>query len=141
ANLCASPELIATPPLRGGEEAALLNLQPDGGATIFLLPKVGVSIEFRVKDRPPEVFRPHLDTVVIDTLANPRKEERPLTIEYVWRASVKAPRKMSDARVIVREVSGRRARSWLRWARAARSGTRRRSSASCCAPASPCWRR
>src|SRR5262245_20080976 len=103
ANLCASPDLIATPPLRGGEEAALLNLQPDGGATMFLLPKVGVSIEFRVKDRPPEVFRPHLDTVVIDTLANPRKEERPLTVEYVWRASVKAPRRMKDAKVLIRE--------------------------------------
>ncbi len=49
--------------------------------------------------------RPYLDTVVIDTLANPRREARPLTLEYVWRASVKAPRRMKDARVIVRETS------------------------------------
>ena len=39
--------------------------------------------------------------VVIDTLANPRKEERPLTVEYVWRASVKAPRRMKDAKVLL----------------------------------------
>ncbi len=74
-----------------------------GGATAFLLPRVGVEIEFRVPDRPPEVTRPHLDTVLIDLLHNPRKEERPLTIEYVWRASIKAPRRMKDARIIVRE--------------------------------------
>ncbi len=102
-NLCATPDLVATPPLRGGEEAALWNLQPGGGATAFLLPRVGVEIEFRVPERPPEVFRPHLDTVVIDLLHNPRNEECPLTIEYVWRASVKAPRRITDARIIVRE--------------------------------------
>jgi hypothetical protein len=104
-NLCATPELVATPPLRGGEEVALLNLQPGGGATTFQLPRVGVEIEFRVKDRPPEVVRPYLDTVLIDTLANPRKEERPLTVEYVWRASVKAPRRLKDARILVRELA------------------------------------
>ena len=104
-NLCATPELVAVPPLRGGEEAALYNLQPGGGTTSFLLPRIAVELEFRVKDRVPEIVRPYLDTVVIDTLANPRKEDKPLTIEYVWRASVKAPRRMKDARVIVREVS------------------------------------
>ena len=102
-NLCATPELTATPPLRGGEEAALLNLQMGGGATAFLLPRVGVEIEFRVVDRVPEICHPHLDTVLIDVLHNPRKEERPLTIEYVWRASIKAPRRMKDAKIIVRE--------------------------------------
>ncbi|APR86862.1 Hypothetical protein A7982_12211 [Minicystis rosea] len=104
-NLCATPELVSVPPLRGGEEVALLNLTPGGGPTTFLLPKLAVQIEFRVKDRPPEVIRPYLDTVLIDTLANPRREERPLTLEYVWRASVPAPRRMQDARVLVREVS------------------------------------
>jgi len=104
-NLCATPDLVAVPPLRGGEEAALLNLQPGGGPTSFLLPRVAVQIEFRVKGRVPEVIRPYLDTVVIDTLHNPRREERPLTLEHVWRASVKAPRRLTDARVIVREVS------------------------------------
>jgi hypothetical protein len=102
-NLCATPDLVATPPLKGGEEVALLNLTPGGGATAFLLPKIGVEIEFRVKDRAPEILRPYLDTVVIDTPANPRNEDKPLTIEYVWRASVKAPRRMKDAKVIVRE--------------------------------------
>jgi hypothetical protein len=102
-NLSATPDLVATPPLKGGEEVALLNLQPGGGATAFLLPKTSVEIEFRVKDRAPEVIRPYLDTVLIDTLANPRKEDKPLTIEYVWRASIKAPRRMKDARVIIRE--------------------------------------
>jgi len=104
-NLCATPDLVAVPPLQGGEEVALYNLSPGGVATSFLLPKVGVRIEIRVKDRPPEVLRPYVDTVLIDTLANPRGEDRPLTLEYVWRASVKAPRRMKDARVIVREVS------------------------------------
>ena len=102
-HLCATPDLVASPPLKGGEEVALLNLQPGGGGTLFMLPRVGVEIEFRVKDRVPEVIRPYLDTVVIDTLANPRKEDKPLTVEYVWRASVKAPRRMKDARVIIRE--------------------------------------
>ena len=104
-NLAATPELVAVPPLRGGEEAALYNLQPGGGTSTFLLPRLAVTIEFRVKDRPPEIVRPYLDTVLIDTLANPRREDRPLTIEYVWRASVKAPRRMKDARVLVREAS------------------------------------
>ena len=102
-NLCATPELVATPPLVGGEEVALLNLQPGGGGTLFLLPRVGVEIEFRVKDRAPEIVRPYLDTVLIDTLANPRGEDKALTLEYVWRASIKAPRRMKDARVVIRE--------------------------------------
>jgi len=103
ANLCATPELIATPPLLGGEEAALLNLTPGGGTLSFLLPRVGVEIEFRVKDRAPEVTRPHLDTVLIDTVQNPLGAEIPLWVEYVWRARVPAPKRMKDARVIVRE--------------------------------------
>jgi hypothetical protein len=102
-NLCATPDLVATPPLAGGEEVALLNLQPGGGGTLFLLPRVGVEIEHRVKDRAPEIIRPYLDTVLIDTLANPRREDKPLTVEYVWRASIKAPRRMKDAKIIVRE--------------------------------------
>jgi hypothetical protein len=104
-NLCATPDLIASPPLRGGEEVALVNLQPGGGSTSFLLPRIAPRLLIRIKDRPPEVLRPYLDTVLIDLLANPRKEDRPLTIEHVWRAVVKAPLKMKDARVIVREAS------------------------------------
>jgi hypothetical protein len=103
-NLCATPDLVAVPPLRGGEEAALVNLERGGGTSAFLLPRVGVEIEFRMPGEPPEVVRPYLDTVIVDTLANPRREERPLTLEYVWRASVKAPPRLKDARVIVREI-------------------------------------
>jgi hypothetical protein len=104
-HLCATPDLIATPPLRGGEEVALVNLQPGGGSISFLLPKVAPRLEIRVRDRAPEVIRPYLDTVLIDTLANPRKEEHPLTLEHVWRVVVKAPLRMKDARVLVREVA------------------------------------
>jgi hypothetical protein len=104
-NLSATPDLVATPPLKGGEEAALYNLVPGGGTMSFLLPRFAVSIEFRVKGRPHEVIKPYLDTVLLDTLANPREEDKPLTIEYVWRASVKAPRRMADASVRIREVA------------------------------------
>jgi hypothetical protein len=104
-NLCATPELCASPPLRGGEEVALLNLTPGGGAAAFALPRVAVEIEFRVKDRPPEVFRPFLDTVLIDVF--PRQPAQPITVELVWRAHVKAPRRMKDARILVREREAR----------------------------------
>lgn len=104
-HLSATPDLIATPPLRGGEDVALLNLEPGGGTSSFRLPRLTVEIQFRIKDRAVEVIRPYLDTVLIDTLANPRKEDRPLTIEYVYRASVKAPRRLADASVRVREIA------------------------------------
>ena len=100
-NLCASPGLIATPPLAGGEPVRLLNLSPQGGALAFNLPSVALEIEFRVKGREPVTFTPHLDTVLIDTYA--AGPERPVVIEMVWRAHVKAPRRLKDARVIVRE--------------------------------------
>jgi hypothetical protein len=118
-NLCATPDLIAVPPLEGGEEVALLNLVPGGGATTFRLPRLGVEIGFLVKDRPAETVRPYLDTVLIDTLpkappaaggaAGGDEEEGAeppprVTVEYVWRASVKAPRRGKDARVVVREI-------------------------------------
>jgi hypothetical protein len=102
-NLCASPGLVAQPPLLGGEPVALLNLVPGGGATAFALPRIAITIEFRVKDREPYVARPHLDTVLLDLLeAGPAQ---PAVIEMVWRAYVKAPRRLSDARVTVREES------------------------------------
>lgn len=100
-NLCASPGLIATPPLTGGEPVRLLNLTPQGGAVTFDLPKVHLEIEFRVKGREPEIFTPYLDTVLIDTYAI--GPEKPLAVEMVWRAYVKAPRHLKDARIIVRE--------------------------------------
>ena len=104
-HLCATPELVAVPPLLGGEEVALLNLVPGGGATTFRLPRIAVEIAFHVKDRPVEPCRPHLDTVLIDLLE--RSPPQPITVEYVWRASVKAPRRTKDARVVVREVEPR----------------------------------
>ena len=100
-NLCASPGLIATPPLVGGEPVALLNLLPGGGARKFRLPKIEVTIEFRVKGREPVVTKPHLDTVLIDLLAT--SPDKPPAVELVWRSAVKAPRRMKDARIIVRE--------------------------------------
>jgi hypothetical protein len=100
-NLCASPGLHAEVPLVGGEQVALLNLVPGGGATRFALPQVPIEVEFRVAGRQTETFRPHLDTVIIDTLdIGP---EEPLAVEMVWRAHVKAPKKMKDARIVVRE--------------------------------------
>jgi hypothetical protein len=116
-NLCATPDLIAIPPLVGGEEVALLNLVPGGGATTFRLPRIGVEIGFHVRDRPFEVVRPSLDTVLIDTLPKAAPADGPaaaggearaalplVTVEYVWRAAVKAPRRGKDARVAVREI-------------------------------------
>jgi hypothetical protein len=100
ANHCATPALVASTPLGGAEEVALSNLVPGGGATRFALPGVGVEIDVRVRGREPEVVRPHLDTVLVDALVLPR---RPLTVELVWRAHVRAPRRMKDARIIVRE--------------------------------------
>jgi hypothetical protein len=100
-NLCASPGLIATPPLQGGEQVRLYNLTPGGGACAFDLPRVHLEIEFRVKDREPVVFTPYLDTVLIDTYLV--SGERPATVEMVWRAAVKAPRRLKDARIVVRE--------------------------------------
>ena len=100
-NLCASPGLVATPPLEGGEPVRLLNLTPGGGALAFELPRVRLDIEFHVKGREPAVLRPHLDTVLID-LYMPTPEKPP-AVEMVWRASVKAPRRLKDARIVVRE--------------------------------------
>lgn len=100
-HLCATPDLCATKPLRGGEAVALLNLLPGGGATRFSLPKVEVEIEFRVKGRAPAVLRPHLDTVLIDLLVT--SDDKPPAVEMVWRASVPAPRRMRQAYILVRE--------------------------------------
>lgn len=100
-NLCASPGLIAEVPLTGGEPVALSNLVPGGGLTRFDLPRTGVDIEFHAKGREPARFRPYLDTVIIDALdIGP---EEPLAVELVWRASVPAPRRLKNLRIVVRE--------------------------------------
>jgi hypothetical protein len=103
-NNCASPGLTAATPLAGGEAVRVLNLTPKGGAFVFELPKVALEIEFHVKGRDPAVFTPHLDTVLVDLYAI--GPDKPAAIEMVWRAYVKAPRRMKDARVIVRERAG-----------------------------------
>jgi hypothetical protein len=102
---CASPGLVAEPPLKGGEACAFLNLVPGGGALEFALPRIAVEVEFHVKGREPEVVRPHLDTVLVDLLAI--GPDKPPALELVWRASVKAPRKLKDSLTIVREVAWR----------------------------------
>ena len=101
-NQCASPGLIADPPLRGGEDVKLLNLVRGGGPTLFALPRVAVEIEFRPKDGEPESFRPHLDTVLIDLMGSIPGQA--IAVELVWRASIRAPRYVDQAKVVVREV-------------------------------------
>ena len=101
-NQCASPGLIADPPLRTGEEVKLLNLVRGGGPTLFALPSVAVEIEFRPKDGEPESFRPHLDTVLIDLMGSIPGQA--IAVELVWRASIRAPRYVDQAKVVVREV-------------------------------------
>ena len=100
-NLCAAAGLTSTKPLVGGEEVGLLNVLPGGGATQFKLPKIEVTIEFRVKGRDTVVLRPYLDTVLLDLLMT--GPDKPAAVELVWRASIKAPRNLGDAAIIVRE--------------------------------------
>lgn len=99
---CASPGLFAETPLQGGEECAFLNLHSDGPLS-FRLPRVRLQVEFRVEGREPEVFQPFLDTVMVDLLG--RSADDPPAVELVWRASVKAPRKLGRSLTIVRELS------------------------------------
>lgn len=96
----ATPGLIAQPPLVGGEACALLNLMPDGPLQ-FVLPRTRVEVLFDVRGRSKERVVPHLDTVLIDTWN--LGPEKPPVVELVWRASVKAPRKQRDARIVVTE--------------------------------------
>lgn len=116
ANQAAHPDLIASPMLQSGEEGALTNLTLGGGTLSFVLPRVSLEIGFRVKGREPEVVRPALDTVLLDTLALPREslgDGAPpgpilttLVVELCWRASVRAPRSQADAEIRVEERRG-----------------------------------
>ncbi len=101
-NICASPGLHTAEPIVGGEPVMLWNLLPGGGAVNFDLPLIPIEIEFRVKGRDTVTMRPHIDTVLIDVLET--SDEKPPAVELVWRAYVKAPRKMNDARIIVRDL-------------------------------------
>jgi len=104
-NQVATPDLIAGRPLVGGEEVALSGTLRGGAGLSFVLPQVAVEIGFDVKDRDREVVRPHLDTVVIDQLFGIGGHWP--TVEMVWRAAVRAPRRMKDAKVTVREIRPR----------------------------------
>lgn len=100
-NQCASPGLMADPPLKGGEQVRLLNLIPGGGALSFQIPKISLEIQFHIEGKAPAIFQPHLDTLLIDLLAiGPKK---PPTIELIYRAHTKAPRKLGSARILIRE--------------------------------------
>jgi hypothetical protein len=101
-NQCASPGLIADPPLRTGEEVKLLNLVRGGGPTLFSLPRVALEIEFRPPGADPKVFRPHLDTVLIDLMEF--VPDQAIAVEMVWRSSIPAPRFVARTQVVVREV-------------------------------------
>ena len=100
ANLAASAGLNLSPPLRGGEEGALLNLTPGGDRLPFVLPKLPIDFVFLVEGRTPETYQPVIDTLLLDTLPG---DGPPLTIEMTMRASVVAPRKMKGTVIIVRE--------------------------------------
>ncbi|MGH7297468.1 MAG: DUF2169 family type VI secretion system accessory protein [Polyangiaceae bacterium] len=101
-NQCASPGLIADPPLKTGEEVKLLNLVPGGGPTLFSLPRVALEIEFRPRGGEPRTIRPHLDTVLVDLMGFVPGQA--IAVEMVWRASIPAPRFVDQAQVVVREV-------------------------------------
>jgi hypothetical protein len=118
-NLCASPGLIAVPPLVGGDDVALLNLTPGGGAWSFRLPKIRITASLLAVGREPQKLTPYLDTVVIDTLTVPgltsgapgrpsapfasNPESAKAVVELVWRAAFLPPRRMKDATIVVTE--------------------------------------
>ncbi len=100
-NRSASPGLTAETPLEGGERVRTLNLTAGSGALAFELPRVALQMTFEVKGREPAVHEPHLDTVLVDLYSS--TVERPAVVEMIWRASVRAPRRLAEARVILRE--------------------------------------
>ena len=77
-----------------------MNLIRGGGPLTLDLPRMGAEIEFRVKDREPVVVEPPLDTLIVDLFGI--GPACPIGVELVWRAYVKAPRRLKDAKVIVR---------------------------------------
>jgi hypothetical protein len=112
ANQCASPGLTAATPFTGGEAIALTNLTRGGGKVELTLPRIPLAIAFAVPERPRVSVRPHLDTVVLDTLALDAQAlglsaaDTPLvTVELVWRACFSAPRRMKGSTVVVTEVA------------------------------------
>jgi hypothetical protein len=66
-----------------------------------VLPKIKMTIEYRINGRERITLTPYLDTVLLDLLMT--GPEKPPAVELVWRASVPAPRHMNDVKIIVRE--------------------------------------
>lgn len=81
---CASPDLIFTQPLRGGEPIGIVGVHHEGPIH-FVLPKWMIRVEADI-DGATEERRPHLDTVVIDSSA--------MVVELVWRALFRCPARM-----------------------------------------------
>jgi hypothetical protein len=97
---CASPGLIADPPLTGGEPVKLTNLTPDAGHVMFALPKGGAAITHSIDGKAAGHFEPHIDTLVIDTLHVP--EDTVAIVELMWRSLTPMPRRMADHDVLIR---------------------------------------
>jgi len=102
-NRCAAEGLWSSTPLRGDEAVSLANLLPGGRAWRFSLPLVRLQITVAIPGRELENRRPSLDTVLIDLLET--SLDKPPAVEMVWRLAVPAPRRLGDARIVVREVT------------------------------------
>ena len=102
ANQCGSPGLVSSAPLRGDETVALMNLTPGGGLLEVALPGVQPVVVHDEQGHEPVELRPHLDTIVIDTIevAPPSR----VTVELIWRTVTRYPRRMKDLQVLVTEA-------------------------------------
>ncbi len=106
ANQCGSPGLVSTTPLRGNEDVALMNLTPGGGLLEVVLPQVQPVVVHDQIGHDPVQQRPHLDTVVLDTIdVTPPSR---ITVELVWRTVTRFPRRMNDLRILVSEARPKR---------------------------------
>ncbi len=101
ANLCGSPGLVSTTPLQGGELVALMNLTPGGGLLEVTLPTIQPVLVHDEEGHEPMELRPHLDTIVIDTVEVTAPSR--VTVELLWRTVTRFPRRMKDLRLLVTE--------------------------------------
>jgi hypothetical protein len=87
----ASPDLIATPHLVGGEKVLVVGASADGDLTFFL-PKAKISVTVWMRGQK-SVIDPVLDTVVIEP-----DDKR---ISLTWRASLPCPRRFLQIEAVV----------------------------------------
>jgi hypothetical protein len=87
----ATPELVATPHLVGGERVALTGASP-GGELSFVLPKVNLVVAVWMRGRMSRL-NPVLDTVVIEP-----DDQR---VSLTWRASIACTRKFLQIEAVV----------------------------------------